>query len=134
MVAQVFKQQHLAGLELAGHFAGDFADAVGREGHVDVFAQLLVEQFAQAVDHRAQRILRIRLALGTAEVRGQNDLGLVPEGVGDGGQRGHNAGVVGDGRAVFSERHVEIDADEDPFVGQIDVANGELGHGSGLPW
>ena len=63
---------------------------------------------------------------------GQNHLGLVLEGVDDGGQRGHNAGVVGDGRAVFSERHVEIDADEDPLVGQIDVANREFGHGANL--
>ncbi len=131
--AQVFQQQHLAGLELAGHLAGHFADAIGRKGHVDVLAQLLVEQFAQPVDHRAQRVLGIRLALGTAQVRGQNHLGLALQGVDDGGQRGHDAGVVGDGRAVFGERHVEIDADEDPLVGQIDVANGELGHGNGLP-
>ena len=128
VVAQVFEQQHLAGLELARHFAGHFADAVGREGHVDRFADLLVEQLAQAVDDRAQRILRIRLALGAAQVRGQNDLGPMLERVFDGGQRGHDAGVVGDGRAVFGERHVEVDADEDALVGQFDVANGELGH------
>jgi hypothetical protein len=56
----------------------------------------------------------------------------VPQGVNDGGQRGHNARVVGDGRAVFGERDVEIDADEEPLVGQFDVANGELGHGVNL--
>ena len=49
--------------------------------------------------------------------------------VNDGGQRGHNAGVVGNRRAVFSQRHVEVDADENPLVGEIDVANGKLGHG-----
>jgi hypothetical protein len=129
VVAQVLKQQNLAGLKLAGHLAGHFAHAVGGKGHVDAFAERLVEQFAQAVDDRAQRILWIRFALGAAQVRGQDDLGLVLEGVDDGGQRGHDAGVVGDGRAVFSERHVEVDADEDPLVGQIDVANGELWHG-----
>ena len=116
--AQIFKQQHLAGFELARHLLGHFANAVGRKGHVDGLAEFLVEQLAQPVDHRAQRILRIRLALGAAEVRSQNDLGLVPEGVIDGGQRGHDAGVVGDGRAVFSERHVEVDADEHPLVGR----------------
>ncbi len=63
-------------------------------------------------------------------MRGEDHLGLARERVFDGGQRGHDAGVVGDGRAVFSERHVEIDADEDALVGEIDVANGELGHGS----
>ena len=101
----------------------------GEKATLTRLADLLVEQFAQAVDHRAQRILGIGLALGAAQVRGQNDLGMVAQGVDDGGQRGHDAGVVGDGRAVFGERHVEIDADEDPLVGQIDVANGELGHG-----
>ncbi len=53
---------------------------------------------------------------------------MVAEGVLDGGQRGDDAGVVGDGRAVFGERHVEIDADEDALVRQFDVADGELGH------
>ena len=134
MEAQVLEQQHLAGLKLTGHFAGYFANAIGREGHVDIFAQRFVEQLAQTVNHRAQRIFWIRFALGTAQVRSQNDLGLMPDGVDDGGQRGRDAGVVGDGRAVISERHIEINADEDPLVGQIDVANGELGHGNGLPW
>ena len=128
--AQVFKQQHLAGFELAGQLSGYFADAVGSESHVDGLAEFLVEQFAQPVNHRAQRVLGIGFALGTAKVRGQNHLGLVADSVDDGGQRGHDAGVVGDGGAVFAERHVEIDADEHALVGQIDVANGELGHGS----
>ena len=61
-------------------------------------------------------------------MRGENDLGVVAQRVLDGGQRGDDAGVVGDGRAVFGERHVEIDADEDALVGEFDVANGELGH------
>jgi hypothetical protein len=64
-------------------------------------------------------------------VRGEDDLGLAAlEGVFDGGQRGHDARVVGDFLAVFGERHVEVDADEDALVGQIDVADGELGHGA----
>jgi hypothetical protein len=66
-------------------------------------------------------------------VRGQNHLGLAPQSVLDGGQRGHDAGVVRDGRAVLGQRNVEIDADEQLLVGQIDVANRELGHGNGLP-
>ena len=36
--------------------------------------------------------------------------------------------------AIFSERHVEVDADEDVLVGEIDVANGELGHGDEKPF
>ena len=131
--AQVLQQQHLAGFQLPGQLVGYFADAVRRKGDVDALAQLLAEQDTQPVNHRTQRILRIGLALGAAQVRGQNHFGLAPQCVIDGGQRGHDAGVVGDGRAVFGERHVEIDADEQPLVGQIDVANRELGHGNGLP-
>ena len=130
VVAQVFKQQHLAGFKLPGHGGCDFAHAVGSEGDVDALAQVLIKQGAQAVDHRAQGVLGVGLALGTAQVRGQNHLGVVAEGVHDGGQCSHDARVVGDGGAVFSERHIEVDTDEDPLVGQVDVANGELGHGT----
>ena len=133
MEAQILQQQHLAGFKLTGHFTGHFADAIRRKGHVDALAQLLVEQFTQTDNHRAQRVLRIRLALGTAQVRGKNHLGLAPQGVLDGGQSGHYTGVIRDGRAVFGQRNVEINADEQLLVGQIDVANRELGHGNGLP-
>ena len=74
--AQVFEQQHLARLELARHLFGNFADAIGRKGHVDALAEFLVEQLAQPVDHGPQRVLRIGLALGPAQVRGQDHLGL----------------------------------------------------------
>ena len=94
--AQIFEQQHLAGLELVGHLLGDFAYAVGEKATFHARPDVLIEQLAQPVDDRAQRVLRIRLALGTAEVRGQNHLRLVPQGVFDGGQCGPNAGVVGD--------------------------------------
>src|SRR5580658_9249351 len=66
-------------------------------------------------------------------MRGQNHLGMVLQCVLDSGQRGHDARVVGDGRAVFGERHVEVDTDEDALVIQFDIANGELGHCIGLP-
>ena len=69
----------------------------GEKATLIAVANVLVEQLAQAIDDGAQRVLRIRLALGTAEVRGENDLGVVPERVLDGGQRGDDAGVVGDG-------------------------------------
>ena len=50
------------------------------------------------------------------------------EGVLDGGQSGDDPGVVGDGRAVFGERHVEVDADEDTLVAEFDVADRKLCH------
>ena len=129
MEAQVLEQQHLVGFKLPGHLRGHLAHAIGGKAYVDFFAQRLVEQFAQPVHHRAQRVLWIGFSLGAAQVRGQDDLGLVAQGVNNGGQRGHDAGVVGNGRAVLGQRHVEVDADEDPLVGQINIANRELGHG-----
>jgi hypothetical protein len=45
----------------------------------------------------------------------------VIERVGDRGQRRLDPRVVGDRAAL--ERHVEVDADEDPFALQIQVSN-----------
>ena len=95
VVTEVFEEQDLAALELGCHFIGDGSNAIWREGHVLEGADFLVEEFAEAVDYGTERILWIRLALGTAEVRGEDDLGIVLDGVDDGGQRGDNAGVVG---------------------------------------
>ncbi len=44
----------------------------------------------------------------------------------DGRDRGPDARVVGD--LAVGERHVEVDADEDAFAGDVDVADGELVH------
>ena len=70
----------------------------GAKATLTLSPSCLVEQFAQAVDDGAQRVLWIGLALGAAEMRGEDDFGLVVQRVDDGGQRGHDAGVVGDGR------------------------------------
>ena len=126
--AEVLEQEDLARLELARHFFGDLAYAVGREGDVDAFSEFLVEELAEAVDDRAHGVFRIGLALGAAEVRGEDDFGGMAERVDDGGKSGDDARVVGDGLAVFGEGHVEVYADEDALVGQVDVADGELGH------
>ncbi len=95
---------------------------VWREGHVLVVTQDVVEERAEVIDERAKAHRRDGLALGTAEVRAEDDLGLVAERVLDGGERLADARVVGDD-AVF-ERHVEVDADEHALVGEVEVANG----------
>jgi hypothetical protein len=75
----------LARLELARHLLRDFANAVGREGNIDGFADLLVEEFTEAVDDRAEGVFRIRFAFGAAEVGREDDLGMAAEGEFDGG-------------------------------------------------
>ena len=126
MEAEVFEQEGLAGLEITGELGGDLADAVGGEGDVFVLVDDVVEEQAEAVDDGAEAHGVDGLALGTAEMGGEDDLGFVAEGVLDGGDGLADAGVVGDG-AVF-EGDVEVDADEDALVGEVEVANGEFGH------
>ena len=55
------------------------------------------------------------LALGTAQMRTQDDGGLPFKQILDGGQRSLDAGVVAD-NPVF-DRHVEIDPHQHAFVG-----------------
>ena len=81
----------------------------------------MVEQGAEVIDEGAKAHGGHGLALGTAEVRAENDLGLVAERVLNGGQCLANARVVGDD-AVF-EGNVEVDADEDALVGEVEVAD-----------
>ena len=125
MEAEVFQQEGLAGFEVGGHLGGDLADAVGREGDVLVVAEDVVEQDAQVVDDGAQAHGLDGLALGAAEVRAEDDLGLVAESVLDGGEGLADAGVVGDDAVL--EGDVEVDADEDALVGEIESRMDSLG-------
>ena len=115
--AEVLEQEGLAGFEVGGHLAGDDADAVGREGYVLIVAEDVVEQAAKMSDEGTEAHGLDGLALGPAEVRAEDDLGLVAESVLDGGERLADAGVVGDDAVL--EGDVEVDADEDALVGQI---------------
>ncbi len=126
--AEVFQQQDLAGFKLAGKFFGDVADAVGGKGDVGLFAEVMIEQGAEAVDDGAQAVFEIDLAFGAAEVGGEDELGLVAQRVLDGGQGLFDAGVVGDLGAVLGEGDVEVDAHEDVLVGEVEVANRKLCH------
>lgn len=87
------------------------ADEVLRERDV------LAEQLAQAGGDGRQGVLRVRRALGAAQV-GQDDDART--GVGQPRQRGQggaDAAVVGDLRTV--EGHVEVGADQDALAAQV---------------
>ncbi len=92
------------------------------------FADLFIEEHAQSVDDGAKARTWDGLALGAAEMRGEDELGLVAEGVLDGGEGRADAVVVGDFRTVVAEGHVEVNAHEDPLVLEIEVLDRELGH------
>ena len=88
----------------------------------------MIQEHAQAVNDWTQAILRIDFAFGPAKMRREDHLCLVSESVLNGRQRLADASVVGDLRAVFAERHVEINADEYMLVLQIEVPNGKFRH------
>jgi hypothetical protein len=130
--AKIFKQQRLAGLEVANHLGGDISDAIGGEGNVLILAEDVIEQFSQTIDDGTKAHGGYNLALGAAQMRAEDDAGLAPEGVLDGGNGFANAGVVGDaGSAIGTigrERNIEVDADENTFIGEIQVADRQLRH------
>ena len=97
VVAQVFKQQHLAGFELARQFVAISPTQSGEKATLTLSPSSLSSSSRRRSTTGRRRVLRIRLALGPAQVRGQDHLGLVPQRVFDGGQGGEDAGVVGDG-------------------------------------
>ena len=76
--AEILEQQYLAGLQLARHFTRNLPTQFGEKATFSAGAHVLIDQFAQPVDHRSKRILGVRLAFGTAQVRGQDDLGVAP--------------------------------------------------------
>ena len=119
--AEVLQQQRLAGFELL-----DISSAISptQSGEKATFSETLrtcSSRLAQAGDQRAQAHGLDRLALGAAEVRAEDDLGLVAQRVLDGGKGLADAGVVGDDAVL--EGDVEVDADEHALVGKIQITN-----------
>ncbi len=86
------------------------------------------QQLAEPRGDRPQRKLRRRLALRPAEVRGEDDRGAAIERVLNGRERRRDPRLVAD-RAVL-DRDVEVDANERARAGQVEIADGILGHRS----
>jgi hypothetical protein len=120
METQILQQNHLAAVCLVDRFLDLLAHAVAREHHA------LPQQLLELRHDGLQAILLVGLAVRPAQVRHEDDgLGAMVDGVFDGRQRAHDALVVGDVLGGV-EGHIEVDADEDPLVGQVDVLNREL--------
>ena len=82
---------------------------------------------ARCVGHRLEAVLRIRLSLRPAEVRGEDHRRIAFERVLDRGQRRPHAGVVADHPVL--QRDVEVHADEDTLALQIEVPDREFHDG-----
>ena len=121
MEAEVLQQQRLPTLQLVGHLLRLHANAVGRKSHVLAAPQNVVEQNAQPLGHRLHAHLGIGLALGTSQVRRQNEPRAMAQRVLNAGQRLADAGVIH--HAAVVERDVEIHAHEDALVVQRKITN-----------
>jgi hypothetical protein len=123
--AYVFEQHHAA-LGQGGHLGF----GVGADAAVG-FLHGRAEQVAEAGGHPGEAHAFVHLALGSAEVGGQDHLGAQIAQEADGGQGGADAGVVGD-RAAVVLGHVEVDPDQDALAAQVALAEagqGTLRHG-----
>jgi hypothetical protein len=80
------------------------------------------EQFLQLQIHRTEAIFIDALTFGATQVRCENHACPVVRCVIDGRKRGANPGVVIN--ATVFDRNVEINADEDAFTGEVEIANG----------
>jgi hypothetical protein len=124
--AHVLQQHHIA-LSHRGHLGlGVGADAAVGLHHG------LAQQLAEAGGHGGEAHALIHLALGPAEVGGQDHLGALGGEVVDRGQGSADAGVVGDGAGVI-ERYVEVDPHQHALAAQLigaEAGQGSLRHGT----
>ncbi|KAI3485128.1 hypothetical protein L1887_51565 [Cichorium endivia] len=119
VVAEVLEQEDLAALGSGDGLLGGRADTVGQE--LDV----LGEQLGDLGGDGLERVLGDGLAVGAAHVGHEDDcLGLLLDGVLDGGERSDDALVVGDLVAVHGD--VEVDADQDLLVLEVDIGDTKL--------
>ncbi len=120
MEAEVLEQERLARPEPANRILGADPERIARARHVHP------EELAQALGDRPQAQSVLDLAVGPAEVAGQDDPGALREQGPDRGEGGPDARVIGD--LAVLEGNVEVDADEDTLATRVDVADRELVH------
>src|SRR6266849_5677767 len=131
MEPQILQQERLPLFQSSGHFLSFNAHALGTETDILTPREFLIQHHAQPLGHGLQTHHGIRLALGTPQVRRQNQPRPMPQRILDGGQSFADARVVHDS-PVF-ERNVEIYAHENAMLVQRQVADGEFWHLI-LPW
>jgi hypothetical protein len=112
----------LAGLEVFAEFSGFRPDTIGSEFY------FMAEDFTQTFRGGCERVFRIGFAIGSAHVGAENQFRTAVEKVFDRGNRSLDASIVGD-LSIF-KRHVEIDAHQNYFRGNVEVADGKFRHGA----
>ncbi len=118
--AEVLKENAFAGLEALYGVLGAGAKGVTR------YRNRHLEQLRESLGDGPQAHAVLDLAVGPAEVAGQNDDGTLSEQCLDRRQCGHDPAVVRD--LAVLEGNVEVDADEDALACRVQVPDGELVH------
>jgi len=80
--------------------------------------------------HGFQGVLGIRTALGTTQMRTEDDSCAVIQQVLDGGQSGADAGIVTN--CIILQRDIEIHTDENPLALDFNITNGFLAEHASL--
>ena len=125
---QILEQQGLARFEFRGELLSQLADAVRGEGDIFRWPEHVIKQLSQTVDDGPEAQGLYPLALGPAEVRTEDHLGLVTEGVLDSRNRLADAGIISDFGAIGGQRNVEIHANQNALICKIKITNRKLGH------
>ena len=120
MKPEVLQQEHFARFHLLRHAPGIRSRGGGREG------AFLLQEPRQALCDRSEGISEIGFSLGPADVGADDDPRALIQQIVDGGQGRPDAGVVRD-VSLIVERHVEVDAQENPLVRDVDVLDAEFG-------
>jgi len=116
MVANVFKEEHLAILQCLGGGFDCRPDAVRHKG------DRLAKPVAKSRRHRGKGVFRVFLPLGAAKVAAQNHFGTLFYEVLNGRECPHNAGVVRN-VTLLIKGHIEIAPHENALAGKVDVFN-----------
>src|SRR5438477_2693466 len=126
MEAQILKEQCLPLLELERHLLGLGADTVRTEANVLASCEVAIKHHPETLRDRLETHFWIGLALGTSEMRSQNQTCSMSESVLDAGQCLAHAGVVHNPAVV--ERNVEVNPHENAAVGDGEVSNRKFRH------
>ncbi len=112
--AEVFEQEHLAGLEVGGHVVG--GGAVFGESYVGA------EGLGNGVLNLAERHFGVHLAFGLAHVRHDDERTVVVQDFLEGGEGTADAGIVSD-VAVLVEGHIEVNADDGLLAIEVEIVD-----------
>ena len=108
-------------------FGYGLADALVAKG------DRLADEFGEFIGHGAEAHGRHTLALGPAEVGGEDHLGALIDHRLERRQCGADTGVIIDHHraALFGHRHVVVHAGKHAFTLHIQIVNGEFRHKTG---